>query len=298
MFANKLYLISVVVCVLYTSSVISWSPRSSLYMGGGRSPTEKDKSVRTLYKDIRSAVNKAAEVPAFFEQGDAVDIDLYCKSNADGTQIGDCPFAQFIQMVLLKKGVAYNIHPTLSSEKPAFLTDKHDGKMPAIVNKGVSMTDSLAIAEYLDKTFPTPTLTRAGALSYQEVLEKSAGFFPALSAYVKNLDAANDESLKAAVDVQLDLLDEIIRSTPGKYICGIEMTLADLYLLPQLFHAVVTMDHFKGYEFFVIGGEPIRPALENYLSRMMDLQEFNNKKAYYSADTVIYGWKVARGDKI
>jgi glutathione S-transferase len=251
-----------------------------------------------MFKEIRSAVNTAAASPSFFETGEKIDLELYCKSNADGTQIGDCPFAQFIQMVLLKKGISYNVMPTLANSKPAFITEKHDGKMPALVHKGVSMTDSLAIAEFIDKTYPTPSLTRVGAMSYQEVLEKSAGFFPAMSAYVKNLDAANDESLKAAVDVQLDLLDEIIRSTPGKYVCGIEMTLADLYLLPQLFHAVITMDHFKGYEFFVIGGEPTRPALENYLSRMMDIPEFNNKKAYYNADTVIYGWKQARGDKL
>ena len=26
------------------------------------------------------------------------EIQLFCKSNKDGTQIGDCPFAQFIQV--------------------------------------------------------------------------------------------------------------------------------------------------------------------------------------------------------
>ena len=28
------------------------------------------------------------------------DIELYCKSNSDGKQLGDCPFAQFIQVWL------------------------------------------------------------------------------------------------------------------------------------------------------------------------------------------------------
>ena len=67
--------------------------------------------------------------------------------------------------------------------------------MPAVVHKGVSMTDSLAIAEFLEKTYPTPTLSRAGAFTYTEVLEKTAGFFPALSAYIKNVDPANDEGM-------------------------------------------------------------------------------------------------------
>jgi glutathione S-transferase len=98
------------------------------------------------------------------------------------------------------------------------------------------------------------------------------------------------------MEKQLDIIDEILRSTPGQYLCGLEMTLADLYLLPQLFHAMVTLDHFKGIEFYHIQGDPTRPALESYVSRMFDIEEFKSKKAYYNVDQVIYGWKTARGE--
>lgn len=200
------------------------------------------------------------------------------------------------QLVLLKKGLRYDISPTLASNKPSWLLEKHEGKLPALVHKGTSMTDSLAIAEYIERTFPHNSLTRQGAYSYQEVLEKTAGFFPALSAFIKNKDSSKDASLQAEIEAQLDKLDEIIRSTPGQFICGIELTLADLYLVPQLFHAMVTLDHFKDIEFFHIDQEPTRPALENYLSRMFNMEEFNNKRSYYNVDQVIYGWKVARGE--
>jgi len=96
------------------------------------------------------------------------------------------------------------------------------------------MTDSLAIAEYLERTYPHSSLTRQGAYSYQEVLEKTVGFFPALSTLIKNKDESKDATLLADVEAQLDILDEIIRSTPGQYVCGIEITLADLYLVPQV----------------------------------------------------------------
>ena len=202
-----------------------------------------------------------------------------------------------IQLVMLKKGINYVIKPTLPNEKPDFITSKHDGKMPVIVHKGESMSDSMAIAEYLEKSFPHSTLTRQGAYSYAEVLEKTSGFFPALAAFIKNKDTSQDASLQAAVESQLDILDELLRSTPGQYFCGIELTLADLYLLPQLFHAMVAMEKFKGVEIYKIGADsPKRPALENYLSRMLDLEEFNNKKAYYSVDQVIFGWRQARGE--
>ena len=158
------------------------------------------------------------------------------------------------------------------------------------------MTDSLAIAEFIEKTYPQNSLTRQGAYSYQEVLEQTASFFPTLSTFIKNKDESKDAALAADTEKQLDLIDEILRSTPGQYICGLEMTLADLYLLPQLFHAMVTLDHFKGIEFYHIEGDPTRPALESYVARMFDLEEFNSKKSYYNVDQVIYGWKVARGE--
>jgi glutathione S-transferase len=197
---------------------------------------------------------------------------------------------------LLKKGVRYDVKPTLSSNKPAWIVENHGGKLPLMVHKDVTMTESLAIAEYIEKSFPHSTLTRQGAFSYQEVLDKTVNFFPALKAFIVNKDESKDANLLAAIDAQLDTLDEIIRSSPGQYICGIELTLADLYLLPQLFHAMVAMDHFKGVEFYHGIGEPPRPALENYLARMLKMEEFNNKKAYVSADQIIYGWKLARGD--
>jgi len=56
------------------------------------------------------------------------------------------------------------------------------------------------------------------------------------------------------------------------------------------------MDHFKDVEVLHIEGDPVRPALEYYMGRLFDSEEFNNQKAYYSVDQVIYGWKVARGD--
>lgn len=196
----------------------------------------------------------------------------------------------------MKKGLKYAIKPTLSSNKPSWLLEQHEGKLPCLVHEDKKIVESLAIAEYLEKSFPYNSLTRQGAYSYQEVLEKVSGLFPAVSSCIKNKDPSKDPELLAAVNSQLDILDELLRSTPGQYLCGIELTLADLYLLPQLFHAYVALDHFKDVEILRLDGEPIRPAFENYFSRMLDMEEFNDKRAYVSVDAVIHGWKVARGE--
>lgn len=248
---------------------------------------------KAMFRTLRDKLNDAAAKDGFFDVKDkeALEIELFCKSSNDGTQIGDCPFAQFVQMVMLRKGLHYTVRPTLSDSKPDFVTT-----MPTLVHKGEVMSDSLAIAEFLEKTYPHNTLTRQGAFSYQEVLEKTAGFFPAMSAWIKNKDDSTDAGLRAAFETQLDIMDEIVRSTPGQYICGIETTLADLYLAPQLFHGVVALEHFKDYQFYHIDGLPTRPALENWVGRLLDMEEFNHKKAYYGVDSVVNGWKIARGD--
>eukprot|EP01031_Cornospumella_fuschlensis_P040411 gene40411-49247_t len=264
----------------------------------GRNVDEISLSKKQMFRRVRDKLNEAAAVPGFFEVGEGTpDFDLYCKSNKDGTQIGDCPYAHFLQMVMLKKGIRYTLKPTKSDEKPEWLLQKHNGQMPALVHKDVTLVDSLAIAEYLEQVHPQNSLTRQGAYSYQEVLEKTKNFFPAVSAWIVNKDELKEKSLKAAVEKELDTIDFLVRSTPGHYITGLDVTLADLYLLPQLFHAFVALDFFKDFEFLHLESDATRPALETYLARMMKMEEFNNKKAYVSADKVVGGWKIARGEK-
>lgn len=190
----------------------------------------------------------------------------------------------------------YKTYPIQEFKKPSWLLDRHDGKLPAVSHMNVTLTGPLAIAEYLEKTYPHTSLTKQGIYSYQEILEKTKDFYPALSALILNKLVQRDRDLIAAMEEQLDLLDEMIRKTAGRYLCGLELTLADLYLLPQLFHAMVALDHFKDMEIYNVGGDPTRPALESYMARMLDMTEFNDKRVYCSVDEVVYGWKVARGD--
>eukprot|EP01040_Poterioochromonas_malhamensis_P000195 gene194-203_t len=268
-------------------------------MAGGRSPEERQLSKRQMFLKVRDAFNEAAKAPGFFETGDRpVEVELYCKSNRDGKQIGDCPFSQFVQLVLLKKGVEYVVKPTLPSKKPDWLINKHNGALPTIHHrtKDITISDSLKIAEYIEEQYPLSSLTRQGALSYQEALEKISNFFPTLSNYIKNKDDTKDPILLAAVEKELDNIDEILRSTPGRYLCGIDITIADLYITPQLFHALVAMDHFKKVDILNFNTDPIRPALEKFMLDMFNSKEFNNKKCYYNVDQVVYGWKVARGE--
>lgn len=107
-------------------------------------------------------------------------------------------------------------------------------------------------------------------------------FLPALTAFLKNKDDPKDLTHQLAFELGLDVIDEILRTTPGEFLCGVELTLADLYLVPQLFHAVAAIEHFKDIEFYNLDSKPIRIALESYIAKMFDMEEFSNKKSYYS----------------
>lgn len=167
-------------------------------------------------------------------------------------------------------------------------------QFPVLIHENSTLTDPLVVAEYLEKTFPANSLSRKGVFSYEEVLNRTSCFYPILTSYILNNDPSKEVQLKANFEEQLDLVEGILRSTPGRYLCGIEMTIADLYLFPQLFHALATMLHFKHFEFYTSAINPARPALEKYISHMLDLKEFNDKRLYCSIDKIVSSWKARK----
>ncbi len=199
-------------------------------------------------------------------------------------------------MVLLKKGVNYVVRPISPATIPSWITEKHDGVLPLIIHEGTAMTGPMKIAEFIDQRYPQNSLTRHGVCSYQEVLEKTKNFFPSVESYILNKDILLDAMYHDAVVKELDIIEDQLVTTPGRYLCGVEMTLADLYLLPQLFHAMIALEKFKKFEAIVVDSDSPRPVLDSYVEKMLDLKEFNNKKAYCGVDKVIFGWKVARGE--
>lgn len=127
--------------------------------------------------------------------------------------------------------------PVLPSKRPEWILEKHAGELPALEYRNeITVAGPFQIAEFIEKTYPLTPLTREGVYTYQEILEKTKEFYPALTAYILNKDSTLDPPLREAVHRQLDLMDEILRTAPGRFFCGIEMTLADLYLTPRLFH--------------------------------------------------------------
>ena len=54
---------------------------------------------------------------------------------------------------------------------------------------------------------------------------------------------------------------------------------------------MVTISHFKQRDILHLEGDPVRPAFEAFLSRLLNSDIFNHKQAYYPSDEIIYNWK-------
>lgn len=194
---------------------------------------------------------------------------------------------------MLKKGLKYNLRPTVGEDVPEWITSKKH-TLPTLMYKNFSISDPMTIAEYIERTFPYNSLTRQGVLSYQEVLEQTANFYPSVTRYVLNNDPLKEDLLLKKVEDELDRLDKLLRSAPGQFICGVDISLADLYLLPRLFQANIVLDHFKDLEVYHLQSDPTRIALESYLSKVFSLEEMKDKRVAYNSDRVIHAWKLAR----
>ena len=66
-------------------------------------------------------------------------MELYLKAGPEGNEIGDCPFAHYVRMVLAEKGIEYVAKPCVQETKPQWLVDGYGGSMPALLHDGEVM---------------------------------------------------------------------------------------------------------------------------------------------------------------
>ncbi|MBC7370721.1 MAG: maleylacetoacetate isomerase [Bdellovibrionaceae bacterium] len=136
---------------------------------------------------------------------------------------------------------------------PEYLKLNPSGGVPTLIHNGKAIPDSSAIIEYLEEIVPTPALLtkntylRArirqaceiinssthplGNLRVQNYLEKNHGFKP------------EDKEIWIGhwYDKGLEAMEKTVAEFAGKYCFGDTITMADLFLVPQL----LTAERFK-----------------------------------------------------
>jgi glutathione S-transferase len=166
---------------------------------------------------------------------------LYCKAGPDGTLLGDCPFAQYVRLVLEEKGLEYELQPTVQDTKPVWLVEYYNGKLPALRHGKECYVESDVIAEYLDFFFPQPALT-AKKQETAAAEEAVAGLFPATAKYLKHTPNgdADDAELLEVLETKLAALEQHLQRSEertGPFLVGdgTAVTLVDCSLVPKLF---------------------------------------------------------------
>ena len=166
-------------------------------------------------------------------------------------------FAAKVEIALRLKGVAYEaVPPPGGYGSAAYKAIVPAGTIPAIVHDDLVLAESETIVEYLEEAFPAPPLLPEGAADRARCRQLArfhdTRLEPPLRALFPHMAQAGRDP--AFVARQLDLFrtrlaDLAAMATPGPWLAGPALTLADLPYTPTLLMARLMLDHL---------GEPLQ----------------------------------------
>lgn len=158
-----------------------------------------------------------------------------------------------VRIALNLKGLAYDSVPVSlldnAQRAPEYLSKNPQGLVPALLDGEQLLTQSLAICEYLEETYPQPALLPNDAIGRARVralaLSIACDIHPLNNLRVlRRLEAqfAADQAGKDAwyqhwIQSGFEAFEQQIQSTHGHYCFGDTVTLADLALVPQVYNA-------------------------------------------------------------
>jgi maleylacetoacetate isomerase len=156
-----------------------------------------------------------------------------------------------VRIALNLKGVAYEAVPVnlLKGEQrqDGYRAVNPQQRLPSLDTGGATLIQSPAILEYLDEVYPEPPLLPLGAANRARVRAvasliacdihplNNSGVLAYLKTRLGHDQAAADEWYAHWVREGFDAVEALIE--PGPYAFGSRVTLADVYLVPQVFNA-------------------------------------------------------------
>ena len=162
-----------------------------------------------------------------------------------------------VRIALNLKGIAYdpafiNMKPPAAEQRtPEFLAVNPQGLVPTLVHAGATIAQSLAIIEYLDEIHPQPPLLPAAPVDRARVramaLAVACDVHPLNNTRVLNYlrsSLAHEEDTVSQwyhhwIETGVQALEEEAKrcSGDGQHMFGKSVTLADIYIVPQMYNA-------------------------------------------------------------
>eukprot|EP00088_Acartia_fossae_P062262 TRINITY_DN7506_c0_g1_i8.p1 TRINITY_DN7506_c0_g1~~TRINITY_DN7506_c0_g1_i8.p1 ORF type:complete len:212 (-),score=48.91 TRINITY_DN7506_c0_g1_i8:249-884(-) len=210
-------------------------------------------------------------------------MELYVKAGPDGESIGDCPFAHFVRAVLAAKDLSCQVIPCTRDNKPDWLVNDHEGRMPCLRNGEDIVTESAAIVCYLEEKFPE---TKVECDMDQSVLLLLQGFFPAFANFMKKVE--HDPKLEKRLAEEIGKLERHLETSGGPFLCKKTPTLADLSLAPKLYHLKITLEHF----YPKLSKSMLPPLVTSYIEQILSTDVISLYS--YPPEYVIAGWTADR----
>ncbi|XP_067941550.1 maleylacetoacetate isomerase-like [Watersipora subatra] len=158
------------------------------------------------------------------------------------------------------------------------------GHVPTLIIDGHTLTDSMAIMEYLEETreegpklLPADPVTRAKVRALSHVIVSSTQPLQNLGViqYAASLNLDKVAWALHWITKGLTGFEKMVAPTAGKYCFGDELTLADLCLIPQLYNARrfgLDMSEF--------------PHIARIVENCRQLEAFKKADAYAQPDTL------------
>lgn len=151
-----------------------------------------------------------------------------------------CPYAQRTRMVLLEKGIDFDLTEIDLQNKPDWF-DKVSpySKVPVVRHGDAVVSESAVINEYLDEVFPQPPLMpndAAGRAQARFWIDfANVRFVP----HIYKVMLAQDEDGRALhgrkIEEALEFMEmEGLRKSRGPYWLGADLTLVDLTFYPHM----------------------------------------------------------------